>query len=120
MVTLDEEWVAGLVAASAGLDDAEVASADAPAVVEISIGKSDRVALVIEQGRVVGSAEDSAVPDVEVPTSGEQLAGFCDGSESMARSYMQGDVKPVGSTGALLSLIALFENHRFRRALADR
>ena len=36
----------------------------------------------------------------------------------MARAYMEGDLKPVGSTGALLAVVSLFEDPEFRRALS--
>ncbi len=112
-VVLDDEWVEGLVKASAGID----ASGDGSAVVAFTIGKKQKAVLSIVDGRVVGTGDDDAVA-VTIPVTGDQLAAFIDGSESLARSYMMGDVKPVGATGALLAVVELFENPDFRSRLA--
>ena len=110
---LDDAWVQSLVQASADLDQAGEHSA----VVAVAIGKKQKAVLNIVDGRVTGPGDEDAVA-VTVPTTADQLAAFTDGSESMARSYMMGDVKPVGSTGALLAIIELFENPQFRSGLA--
>jgi hypothetical protein len=114
-VALDEAWIEGLVEAS-GAAEAPVPRS---ALVAFTIGKSQRVALEIVDGRVVGPspAGDDEV-DVSIPVTAQQLAGFADGSQSMSRAYMRGDLKPVGSTGALLAILALFDDPSFRAALA--
>ena len=110
---LDDAWIKSLVTASAGLD----AVGDSSAVVAFTIGKKQKAVLEIVDGRVTGAGEEEAVA-VTVPTTTDQLAAFSTGTESFARSYMMGDVKPVGSTGALLAIIALFEDPDFRDALS--
>jgi hypothetical protein len=110
---LDDSWVESLVKASAGLDQ----PGELSAVVAVTIGKKQKAVLNIVDGRVTGPGEEEAVA-VTVPTTADQLAAFSDGSESMARSYMMGDVKPVGSTGALLAIVELFENPQFRSGLS--
>jgi hypothetical protein len=110
---LGEEWVAGLVEASGRAVTPCIRSA----VVEFTIGRKASTAVEIVDGRVVGPAGD-AEPGLSVPVTADQLASFVDGSESMARAYMRGDLKPVGSTGALLAIISLFEDPAFRTALA--
>lgn len=117
MGTLDEAFVADVVAASAGLD-----GGGRSATVAVTIGKTKSVVLEIQDGRVTGGqvrpAGDGEV-GVTVPVTGDQLDQFRDGSESVARAYMRGDLKPVGSTGALLAFVELFENPDFRAALAQ-
>jgi hypothetical protein len=115
-ITLDDAWVERLTAASAQLGTGPIPSAGR-SVVEFSIGKKQKVAVTMTDGLVTGRADDEAEPDVSIPTTAAQLGAFCDGSESMARAYMQGDVKPAGSTGALLPVIGLFESPEFRAGL---
>lgn len=109
---LSDEWVSGLVAASAALDP----PGDRTAVVAVTIGKKQQAVLDIVDGRVIGAGDADAATST-VPVTAAQLAAFSDGSESVARAYMQGDLKPVGSTGGFLALVELFENPSFREAL---
>ncbi|MGH1489261.1 MAG: hypothetical protein ACRBK7_07700 [Acidimicrobiales bacterium] len=113
-IELDEAWIESLVAASAALDD----HGDLSAVVAVTIGKKQKAILSIVDGRVVGPGEEDAVA-VTVPTTGAQLATFVDGSESVARAYMQGDLKPVGAIGDFLALVELFEAPAFREHLSS-
>lgn len=110
---LGEAWVDGLVAASAAIGT----PGDQSAVVAFTIGKKQKAVLNIVDGRITGAGDEEQVA-VTVPVTADQLTAFGDGSESFARSYMMGDVKPVGATGALLAVIQLFENPEFRAALA--
>lgn len=110
---LNEAWIAGLVEASAGLAD----GCGHSGVVAVTIGKSQQAVLDIVDGRVVGSGDADSVA-VTVPVTTEQLEGYTTGAISMATDYMRGDVKPVGSTGAFLALLGLFENPSFRTALS--
>lgn len=111
-IELGPELVAAMVEASS---DREAAVGQS-GVVAVTIGKKQQVVFDIVDGRVVGPGDEDAVA-VTVPTTSKQLVAFADGSESMARSYMMGDVKPVGSTGALLPFIELFEDGDFRGRL---
>lgn len=111
-IDLGPDLVAALVEASAERETATGQSG----VVAITIGKKQQVVLDIVDGRVVGLGDEDEVA-VTLPTTGKQLLAFADGSESMARSYMMGDVKPVGSTGALLPIVELFEDADFRGRL---
>lgn len=112
-VTLDEHWIAGLVDASSAVSGVGCRSA----VVAFTIAKTQKAVLDIVDGRVVGRGDEEAVA-VTVPVTAQQLAAFVDGSESMATSYMRGDLKPVGSTGAFLAVVELFEDPAFRSRLA--
>ncbi|MEL6985895.1 MAG: hypothetical protein AAFO29_25925 [Actinomycetota bacterium] len=115
---LDQAWVDALAKASQSIEPAVAASA----IVELTIGKTKRAALQITDGRITGSADEAAgevEPEVSIPVTGAQLASFCDGTESMSKAFMRGDLKPVGSTGALLPLFALFDDPAFVEALSD-
>ena len=109
---LSDGWVDALVWASARVEPASARSA--------VIGMKTRAAVAIAGGRFVGPAPDGDEPEVSIPSTAAQLATFVDGSESMAQAYMRGDLKPVGSTGALLAVVALFEDPEFREALIGR
>lgn len=116
---LDQAWIDAVTGASQAVEPALAASA----VVEFTIGKTKRAVLQIDEGRVTGAAggpdqpDGGVEPEVSIPVTGAQLASFCDGSESMSKAFMRGDLKPVGSTGALLPLFALFDDPAFVDAL---
>ncbi len=109
---LSDEWVAALVEASAECEGS------GSAVVELAIGKTKQARFAIDEGRVTGSVDDDTEAGVRVPVTGAQLAALIDGSESLAQAFMRGDVKPEGSTGHLLPLVALFEDASFRQRFA--
>lgn len=118
---LDDAWIEAVALAS---QSAEVAL-PASGVAVFTIGKTKRAALQIADGRVTGPAAEAAedgpaadVGTVSIPVTAAQLASFCDGTESMSKAFMRGDLKPVGSTGALLPVLALFDDPAFREALA--
>jgi putative sterol carrier protein len=108
----DERWIESLVEASA-------ARQGLSSTVALSVDKSDPSAFRIEGGRVVATAEPAAA-EVTIPLTAAQLRSILDGSESLAQAFMRGDVKPEGSTGALLAAIELFEDATFRQQLAER
>lgn len=110
---LNDGWIARMVEASAELTDVTGHSG----VVAVTIGKHQQAVLEIVDGRVVG-AGDADGAAVTVPVTTDQLDGYTTGALSMATDYMRGDVKPVGSTGAFLALLELFENPSFRAAMA--
>ncbi len=98
--------------------------------VVLETGKKTKAVLEIEDGQLVGGLAGEAALEaidgpggaeggltVTVPMTGRQLEEFLDGSSSLARAYMMGDVKPVGATGALLALVELFESDGFRSSL---
>ncbi len=102
---LSEEWIDTLVAATS---DAPETTAG-PATVALTIGKTRRAVVALESGRVTGGGVDDDV-SVSVPFTGSQLNDLLAGRESLATSYIKGDVKPEGSIGAFLSLVELFES----------
>ncbi len=112
--SLDDGWIEAVTAASGAAEPALAGSA----VVEFTIGKTERAVLRIVDGRFAGGAGE-AEPEVSIPVTAEQLTDFVDGRESMSRAFMRGDLKPVGSTGALLPVLALFDDPAFREALAS-
>lgn len=118
-----EAFVARAVAASAG-------RGPVPASGRVTLAvDGSTISLEIRDGRVVGSpgagADDAepgepgepAEPAVVVPVTAAQLQAMAEGSASMAQAFMRGDLKPEGSTRALLALIELFEDPSFRQGL---
>ncbi len=114
MATLDEAFVAALTEASGAVERPMPRSA----AVEVTIGKTERAVVDVVDGRVVGSVDDDRQPDVSIPVTAAQLDDFVAGSDSMTQAYMRGDLKPVGSTGALLPMLALFDDEGFRANLS--
>lgn len=116
---LDDVWVDAVAAAS---QEAEV-TVPGSGVVAFTIGKTKQATLRITDGRVTGPVDggddggDGVEPDATIPVTAAQLGSFCDGSESMSRAFMRGDLKPVGAIGALLPVFALFDDAAFRAAL---
>jgi hypothetical protein len=111
---LSVAWIEALVDASA-----ERPRSSTSGVVAIAVGKTRQAAFEIRQGRVVAPASP-ADAGVSIPLSAEQLGSILDGSESLAQAFMRGDVKPEGSTGALLAAVELFEDPTFRQRLSER
>ena len=63
------------------------------------------------EGRVTGPFDgDDDDIDVSIPFTGDQLQAYLVGDDSIARAYIRGDVKPVGSTGPWLSFVELVES----------
>lgn len=112
---LSEEWVEALVSASAD----RVAPFDA--VVAFTIGKTKRAVVEISSGRVTGPSD--AEPAVTIPFTGKQLDAWTADEIDCSVAFMKGDLKPEGSTGALLAVLDLLDDagvrSRLRDALAD-
>lgn len=109
-----DQWVSALVNASAAV---EPVATDAPnAVIHFKMGRAASAVVSFDAGRVIGGAEVGEAT-VTLPLTTEQLGDYCDGSQSMSRDYMRGDLKPVGPTGHFIALIDLFENPDFVSAL---
>ncbi len=109
-----DQWVGALVSASATV---EPVASDAPnVVIHFKMGRTSSAVVSLQAGRVTGSAEVGEAT-VTLPLSTDQLSQYCDGSQSMSRDYMRGDLKPVGPTGHFIALIDLFENPDFVSAL---
>jgi hypothetical protein len=113
MEPLTDEWVAALVEATASAADDEIG--DRSGLVEVAIGKDQRVVMSLSDGRFVGQVEDRGAggPEVDLTlpfSSADELRSYLSGRESLARAYVRGDFKPVGSTGVLLSVIELVDS----------
>ena len=108
-----DAWLEALVQASADRTGLGTAG-----IVAIAVGKTKQATFAIVDGRV-GPAEPGAEPGVTIPLTAKQLASILDGTESLAQSFMRGDVKPEGATGPLLAAVELFEDATFRQRLAE-
>lgn len=98
-----DEWVSELVAATA--ERAGVPGVSG--VVGLGTGKKPKVVLAFSDGRVVGPSD--AEPEVIIPISGPQMEQWTHGELNLTVAYMKGDVKPVGSTGALLAALEVLD-----------
>lgn len=109
MDALTEEWVEALVAASAAATDDQVG--ERSGIIELTIGKNRRAVVAMVEGRVIGPSNAEADDiDVSIPMSDDQLRAYLSGEESIAKAYIRGDVKPVGSSGPWLSFVELVES----------
>ena len=105
MTAVAPDWVEGLLAGSErvplrpGLDARVALTVDGA-----------RTVLDIRDGRFTPVAGTEGEPAVEVPLTGEQVEAIAAGALSLAVAYMRGDIKPVGSTGALAVLIEVVED----------
>ena len=113
MTPLSPEWCEQLLATSAntaprpGLD----------ARIALCLGSTTRRVLDIRGGQVV--AVDEGEAEVELPLTAAQLEAIAAGRLSVARAYMRGDLKPVGSSGAVLVAVEVFEDERTWQGLAS-
>lgn len=99
-----DEWVAELVTATAG-------RAGVPGVsgqVGLGHGKTAKIVLEISEGKVLGLT--NAEPEVIIPISKVQLEEWSDGQLNLTVAYMKGDLKPTGSTGALLAALEVLDS----------
>ena len=111
---LGAPWVDALVSATADRSG----GVGEPATVAITVGKTSSVVFTVADGRVVGAAEvEVGDADVSVPVTMKQLDSLVAGTESLAQAYMRGDIKPVGASGPLLSVVELFEDPTVRSNL---
>ncbi len=98
-----EEWVAELVEASAE----RVGVPGVSGIVGLGTGKKPKVVLQFTEGKVSGLSD--AEPEVVIPISAAQLEQWNQGDLKLTVAYMKGDVKPVGSTGALLAALEVLD-----------
>ncbi len=84
-------------------------------LVAFGIG-SKPVTLVFEEGQVLGATETA--PHAVLSLTKKQFEAWANGELSLSVAYMQGDVKPVGSTGALLAALEVLDDPAVRAALA--
>ncbi len=99
-----DEWVAEMIAAHAE----RPAVPGLSGVVGLGVGKKVAVVVSITDGRITGSVDlsgagDDVEPGVTIPFSGAQVEAWQSGELDLSEAYMMGDLKPVGSTGALLA-----------------
>lgn len=121
-VALDDGWFSALTAALAG-DDAPVgepADVDVELVVATEAGKVP-TRWAIRGGRLteVRRAADGDDPAaVSVPLDAAQLGSFLAGDADPAIAFMRGDLKPEGSSAAVLALLSAWARPSCRSALA--
>jgi len=108
---MDESWIQQMAHASAGRPDPAIGGG----IVTLAVGKTKSVTFVIDGGQVrsVGHDDSELLPSVRVPLKGAQVDSLLSGSQSLAQSFIRGDIKPVGATGALVGLVELFEDEQF-------
>jgi putative sterol carrier protein len=115
MTPLSPEWEQRLVAGSG----AAPARPGVDARVAVRLGTTVRRVLDIRDGRVVAVGDGDTEADVELPLTADQLSALAAGELSLARAYMRGDLKPVGSSGAVAVAVEVFEDdqtwHELRR-----
>lgn len=98
-----EEWVAELVTATVGRDGVPGVSGQ----VGLGHGKTAKIVVEISEGKVLGVT--NAEPEVIIPISKAQLEEWSEGQLSLTVAYMKGDLKPTGSTGALLAALEVLD-----------
>lgn len=101
-MTLDQTWLDRAVEVTAGRPDTGL---DGTAV--ITVGKEAVLTVIIEGGRVVG--EGGAEGDCELPFTRRQLDAYLAGDLDPTVEYMRGDLKPTGSTQAILAALDVLE-----------
>lgn len=105
MVTLDQAWLERAVEATAarpatGLDGTAT----------IVVGKEPSVTIEVHDGRIVGEAIGAT--ECEVPFTPRQVEAYLSGQLRPTVEYMRGDMKPTGSTRAILAVLDALEAGR--------
>ena len=104
-MSLDHSWLASAI----------TASSDRPGTglhgtAQLLIGKSELITVRVENGRVVGEAPGT--PECQIPLSQKQADALADGRLKLSLEYMRGDLKPTGSTAAILAVIDALDPSR--------
>ena len=105
------DFVPRLVAASAGRDDVSGLTGR----VAFGVGAA-AVTLELDQGRVIGLS--AGAPQVVLSLTRQQFESWASGQLSLSVAYMQGEVKPDGSTGALLAALEILDDPGVSAAMA--
>ncbi len=98
------EWVGELVEATAGRSGVPGVAGK----VGIGHGKVPKVVLEMAEGKVLGATEEEH--EVLIPISKAQLEQWSAGELNLTVAYMKGDIKPTGSTGALLAALEVLDS----------
>ena len=83
--------------------------------VAFGIGSST-VTMEFIDGRVAGPSD--AAPQVVISITGKQFDAWASGALSLTVAYMQGDVKPEGSTRALLAALEVLDSAEVLAAIS--
>lgn len=94
----DQSWLRSAIERSAhrtstGLDGSAL----------LLVGKAEQITVCVEDGRVVGEA--AGTPECTMSFSKTQAAAFLAGQLKLSVEYMRGDLKPTGSTAAVVAVI---------------
>lgn len=95
--TLDQAWVAASVTATA---DRAGSGLYGTAEFKLSDGS---VGIEVEDGRIVGTPTGTA--DVLFPLTDAQVGAYLAGELDLSVAYMKGDLKPEGSTAAIVCVL---------------
>lgn len=76
--------------------------------VQLALGSSSAVVVEIADGRVIAVSRDE--PEVRIPFTQAQFQAWLDGDLHLSRAYMRGDIKPEGSSGALLAALEVLDD----------
>jgi hypothetical protein len=76
-------------------------------IVAFGVGSEPPV-MAFEQGRVVGPS--ALRPQATIKLTRKQFEAWSAGELSLSRAYMKGDLKPEGSTGALLAALEVLDD----------
>ena len=119
MELLSDDWFSRVSSALGDLEPGPGGSG----LVEVVVSGGDmgriRTHWVIEAGRLVSvHRADETEPDVVIPQSSAAFAELVAGTADPAVSFMRGDLKPDGSSGALLAFLSAMAQPACRKALA--
>ncbi len=121
MSILPEGTLDAVAQATAGRSDGVsggLPSSGRSAVVALAEGKSVVGTLHINDGvAVVGSPADEA--DVRLVFTAAVVDAWLGGGDDLAVAYMRGDLKPEGSTGALLVAFDVLDDTAVKAAIAS-
>ena len=97
-MSVDQSWLDAAVEASQGREPTGLHGS-----ARLLLGKTELITVQIEDGRIVGPAVGTA--ECEIPFSPSQAEALAEGSLNLAVEYMRGDLKPTGSTAAIMAAI---------------
>ena len=97
-MSFDQAWLDQAVAASA-----DRAPTGLHGSADLLIGKTVQLSIQVDDGCITGLSTGTA--DCQFPFTKTQVEAFVAGEMKLSVNYMRGDLKPPGSTAAILAVI---------------
>lgn len=112
LAPLSDEWLAGLIEATAN----RASAGGLKGTVTLTVPRM-KLTVQFNDGKVVGAVPDEV--GTVLPFTGKQYDEWCAGSLNLSAAYTKGDLRAVGPTGPLLAALEVLDDPAVRTALSE-